>query len=99
MKASFTFWTAVSALVICLLTLGIVINNTISNRYESGYMARVLEEFLEVHSIQEQNTELLRVYVESLRQDMLKKGFEPPPMPKVLKTKPVPELRKRLKVE
>ena len=94
MKNNLAITLSISSLVIAVLTLGFVIINTMSNQRESGYQARVLEENLEYMSASESNIEVYRVYVESLRQALVSKGFQAPALPEIKKVKPIQMIRK-----
>lgn len=81
MKNNLDRWLSMSALVVCLIVLTFFIVQTIHNQRQAGYIARVLEENRERNGHTQNTLELYRVYIESLRQSLIVRGVEVPPLP------------------
>lgn len=74
-------WLSISALAICIVVLIFITIQTIHNQREAGYVARVLEENRERNGYTQNAIEVYRVYIEGLRQSLLVRGIDVPPLP------------------
>lgn len=63
------------------LTLAGLIWHSISYSRESGYQNRALEDLTDETETLRREVEIWRVYVDSLRNTMVSKGFNVPPLP------------------